>query len=94
LFWLTCLFAKIRAGELAAPEVTIASLRIRQPSSDNPLGIWFSQFNKNLSRIVPDTDGSTTVPMGLINVTRAEGRTYGYDNSTNNTTNATNDDLI
>jgi hypothetical protein len=88
LFWLTCLFAKIKLGEIEAPNVSISSLRIRQASVAERYGVWVKNFEKNLAGIVT-SDGEAAVgrPMGHTKVARTESeRSYGYEDSTDTTT--------
>jgi hypothetical protein len=85
LFWLTCIFAKVRAGEIEAPNVSISSLRIRQASATERHGLWFARFEKNLSKIVPSGAEATSFPMGIASIQRADERTYGYGDRSSST---------
>jgi hypothetical protein len=81
LFWLTCIFAKMKAGEIDAPNISISSLRIRQASEGERYGLWFSRFEVHRSRIQTSEEDTAGRPMGIINATRDDERTYGYDSA-------------
>lgn len=49
LFWLTCLFAKIKAGEVGASNFSIADLE-SEPLDDQS-NVWMSHFKKRLGAV-------------------------------------------
>lgn len=72
LFWLTCIFLKVKAGELDAPDLSIGELKVKQNAMDTQTGIWFQKFNQRLDGIASPLMGHTVV--------RRTDRTYNFDN--------------
>lgn len=72
LFWLVCIFLKIKSGELDAPNLSIGELKLRQAGMGQRTGIWFQRFNQRL-------DAIATPRMGHTKVSRPD-RTYNFEN--------------
>lgn len=70
LFWLTALFAKVKAGEVGASTFSVADVRANSDSWQTSM--WLSQYDKAISQ---NTDslgfGSTTVAR--------DDREYSYE---------------
>ena len=73
LFWLTCLFVKVKAGEIDAPNLSISELKVRHQSMDEQTGFWF----KSLTRRINALRGTSLI--GHTKVSRPD-RTYRFDN--------------
>ena len=73
LFWLTCIFSKVKTGEIEAPEFSVGELRIQRDALGPTASIWFNNFMKHYRAI----DGGT--PVGHIKNNRSD-RSYGFDN--------------
>lgn len=63
LFWLTCLFAKIRAGELDGMEMEIgdvrsAPLRVDGEEQQSTAVVWRAEFNSYFSRLLTEIGGA------------------------------------
>jgi hypothetical protein len=77
LFWLTGLFCKAKTGEIDAPNISISSLRIRQASEAERIGLWLSKFEVNFNMIGEAGTETAGMPMGITSVERAD-RTYSF----------------
>lgn len=73
LFWLTCLFTKVKSGEIDAPDLSISELKVSHQSMDDESGFWL----KNLDKRINALRGSSLI--GHVKVQRAD-RTYQFDN--------------
>jgi hypothetical protein len=73
LFWLTCIFCKIRTGELDAPDFSLGELKVNPPGTDFQAGIWFDNFWKHYRNI----EGGS--PVAHTTSLRSD-RTYQFDN--------------
>lgn len=73
-FWLTCIFCKVKAGEIDAPSFSIGELQVRQSNFSERHGVWMDNFHKHYRSI----EGVT--PVGHIKSNRPD-RDYGFDNS-------------
>lgn len=71
LFWLTCLFAKIKVGELSAPDFQIAEIDVEQSSDEESR--WFSNYRRY-------RDIATAGSSGKIGQISRSNRTYQFDN--------------
>lgn len=68
LFWLVCLFSKVRTGEIDGIDLSIGDLRAESLSGDD--AIWRRQFVRRLNSI------SGASGFGRVDVAR-DNRTYG-----------------
>ncbi|QSG06398.1 hypothetical protein [Halapricum desulfuricans] len=73
LFWLTCIFCKVKAGEIDAPNFSIGEIQVRQSSFSERTGVWFDNFWKHYRAV----DGGA--PIGHTKANRPD-RTYKFDN--------------
>lgn len=71
LFWLSCLFAKIRAGEIGAATFTVDELRSNP--LDNQSNFWFMMFQSRLGQM----EGAPG--FGQTSLERADDRSYEFD---------------
>lgn len=68
VFWLSALFAKIKAGELDGPDMSVGDLETRPLDAQS--SIWFSRYRKAIQRTSAGPGfGRTTV--------QRDDRTYG-----------------
>jgi hypothetical protein len=74
LFWLSCIFLKVKAGEIDAPSFSIGELQVRQSNFTERHGVWMDRFLKHYLSI------SGLTPVGHIKPTRPD-REYDFDNS-------------
>ena len=74
LFWLTCIFSKVKGGEMDAPSFNIGELSVRQSNMTERHNIWMDNFWKHYRSI----EGGS--PVAHITASRPD-RTYGFDNS-------------
>jgi len=72
LFWLVCIFAKVKSGEFDSPHMTISELKIRQPGMDERTGVWFQKFNQHVLAISGSRIGHRLVDR--------TDRSYNFDN--------------
>lgn len=73
LFWLVCIFAKVRAGEIDSPSFSISELKVRQSNFTERVGIWFDNFWNHYHSV------GGGPPRGHIKSSRPD-RTYNFDN--------------
>ncbi|OYR54903.1 hypothetical protein [Halorubrum halodurans] len=74
LFWLSCIFLKVKSGEIYAPSFSISELSVRQSNFTERHGIWMDNFRKHYRAM----DGGA--PVGHTKSNRPD-RAYGFDNS-------------
>lgn len=74
LFWLTCVFVKIKAGEIQAPSFEIGELQVNADGIGGRHGIWLENFWNHFR----SAEGGS--PVGHIKTNRSN-RTYNFDNS-------------
>lgn len=72
LFWFTCIATKVRAGEIGSVELTIDSLETAQ--YDGQFSYWFRNFQQRAA----SAGGASGVGPANIQVSRAEERSYEY----------------
>jgi hypothetical protein len=73
LFWLTCIYCKIRAGEIDSPSFKIGEIDFTSYDPDDEVGMWFDNFWKYYLGI------GGGAPVGHIKNNRQD-RSYGFDN--------------
>jgi hypothetical protein len=73
LFWLTCIFAKVKTGEIEAPEFSIGELKVQRDSMGQQSSLWFNNFLKHYRGM------SGGAPVGHIKSNRPD-RDYRFDN--------------
>lgn len=78
LFWLTCLFAKIRAGEVDGVEMQIGDIRNKplrvDGEEDRSMAVvWRAEFNDYFNQLLTQNGGS----FGSRRISRGDSRTYG-----------------
>jgi hypothetical protein len=73
LFWLTCIFCKVKLGEIDAPSFKIGELDVDSYDPEEQVGLWLNNFWKNYWAI------GEGAPIGHIKNNRSD-RTYGFDN--------------
>ncbi|MFC7191857.1 hypothetical protein ACFQL7_20880 [Halocatena marina] len=73
LFWLLCLYSKIKVGEIEAPTFEIAEIQVRQEQLDDRANWWLRQYQKNVDKIAAGARGK------IVSVSRSD-RTYAFDN--------------
>lgn len=73
LFWLTCLFVKVKAGEIDAPNISISEIQVRHQSMGERGSFWLDNFNKQLSSLTAES------MVGHVKGGRSD-RTYAFDN--------------
>ena len=74
LFWLTCLFCKVKTGEIDAPSFSIGELDIESIDPNRNVGVWVNNFWKHYRAM----DGGAPVAHTKSN---RPDRNYGFDNS-------------
>ena len=74
LFWLTCIFCKVKAGEIDSPSFNIGELSVRQSNVSERHNVWIDNFWKHYRSI----DGGS--PVAHTKASRPD-RDYDYDNS-------------
>ncbi|UBF22598.1 hypothetical protein HRTV-25_gp17 [Halorubrum tailed virus 25] len=79
LFWLTCIFLKVKSGEIDAPSFSISELSVRQSNFTERHGIWMDNFRKHYRAM----DGGA--PVGHTKANRPD-RNYDFDNSSTSNT--------
>lgn len=77
LFWLTCIFLKVKSGEIDAPSFSISEISVRQSNFTERHGIWMDNFRKHYRAM----DGGA--PVGHTRGNRPD-RNYDFDNSATN----------
>lgn len=73
LFWCTCLFVKVKAGEIDAPNFSVSELKVSHQPMDDQSGFWLQSLTRRLDAL----RGSSL--MGHTKVTRND-RTYRFEN--------------
>lgn len=73
LFWLTCIFAKVKTGEIDSMSFSIGELKARQPNVTERYGVWFDNFWKHYRTM----EGGA--PVAHVKSNRPD-RTYRFDN--------------
>lgn len=74
LFWLTCIFTKVKAGEIDSPSFRIGELSVRQSNITERHNVWVDNFWKHYRSI----EGGS--PVAHTKAGRRD-RDYGFDNS-------------
>jgi hypothetical protein len=72
LFWYVCIAAKIRGGEIAAPNITIGSIRATSYTGSK-FDFYFENLDKRLSTIERSSGPRIT------QITRDDERAYEFD---------------
>ncbi|WP_330630667.1 hypothetical protein [Halocatena halophila] len=73
LFWLLCLFSKIKVGELDAPAFEIAEIQVDEASNPEEISRWLKNYRKYRDNAV------TGSKAGIGQISRSD-RTYQFDN--------------
>lgn len=71
LFWLVCLFSKVKAGEIGVPTFSVNELR--QNALDEQSNFWMMMFNTRVHQI------SGASGFGSTSLERADERAYEFD---------------
>lgn len=78
LFWLLCIFLKVKSGEIDSPSFRISELSVRQSNFTERHGVWMDNFRKHYSAM----NGGPAV--GHTRANRPD-RNYDFDNSSTST---------